>query len=241
MNPNKKSIFYKKAVFLIIICLMLLLFGCAKEDAEDPKTTQEELSGVSQATYKRYRENEIKEYKGVRLDPSVGPRDNSIDGVQYVDIENYTLDITGLVENPRTYIYDEVLEFEQYEKLITLYCVEGWDATVLWKGVKITDLIEASKINDGANTIIFKAVDGYSTSMPLSLIYDREMILAFEANGLALPPQMGYPFIVVAEDKLGYKWARWVNEIEVSDDTEYKGFWEDLGYNNDAEVPDTRK
>jgi DMSO/TMAO reductase YedYZ molybdopterin-dependent catalytic subunit len=40
----------------------------------------------------------------------------------------------------------------------------------------------------------------------------------------------------VAEDKLGYKWARWVNEIEISSNTEYRGFWETRGYGNEAEV-----
>jgi len=42
--------------------------------------------------------------------------------------------------------------------------------------------------------------------------------------------------LVVAEDKLGYKWARWVNEIELSDDENYKGYWEKRGYSNDAPV-----
>ena len=41
-------------------------------------------------------------------------------------------------------------------------------------------------------------------------------MLAFNANGIELPPEMGYPFIFVAEDKWGYKWARWVNRIELS-------------------------
>ncbi len=229
-------------MFFLVLFLIFGLFGCTLNDEEDKKAKQEaEVLGVSQATYNRYQENEITEYKGARLDPSVGPRDNSISGVQYVDIDNYTLTVTGLIENTRTYIYDEVLEFEHFEKLITLHCVEGWDATVLWKGVKISDLLEASGIKNSANTIIFKAVDGYTTSIPISEIYDREMILAFEANGLPLPAQMGYPFIVVAEDKLGYKWARWVTEIEVSDDTNYEGYWEERGFSNDAEVPEGRK
>jgi DMSO/TMAO reductase YedYZ molybdopterin-dependent catalytic subunit len=224
---------------------MLLFSGCAN-NGESEKETQtsesiEEVSGVSQATYNRYQENEIKEYNGVRLDPSIGPRDNSISGVQQVNIEEYSLKITGLVKNQVEYDYDEVLEFQSYEKLITLYCVEGWDATVLWKGVKISELIESAGVKTGSNTLIFKAVDGYTTSMPIGLIYKREMILAYEANGITLPAQMGYPFIVVAEDKLGYKWARWVNEIEVSDDEDYEGYWEDRGINNDAEVPEGRK
>jgi len=128
------------------------------------------------------------------------------------------------------------LSLDAYERKITLYCVEGWDATVLWKGVLLKDIMDQAVIKAGANTIIFHSVDGYTTSLPLETILSKELILAYNANGLPLPPQLGYPFMVVAEDKLGYKWARWVNEIEVSDDPSYLGYWEQRGYNNDATV-----
>jgi DMSO/TMAO reductase YedYZ molybdopterin-dependent catalytic subunit len=62
-------------------------------------------------------------------------------------------------------------------------------------------------------------------------------MLAYASNGEALPEPMGFPFIVVAEDKLGYKWARWVVEIEVSDHVDYEGTWERRGYDNEADVP----
>jgi len=68
-------------------------------------------------------------------------------------------------------------------------------------------------------------VDGYTTSLPLQTVKDRDLILAYSANGLDLPQELGYPFIVVAEDKLGYKWARWVKIIELSDNKGYRGFW----------------
>lgn len=66
-------------------------------------------------------------------------------------------------------------------------------------------------------------------------------MLAYSSNGITLPPSMGFPFIVVAEDKLGYKWARWVKEIELSDDPTYNGFWESNGFPNEADVPKNRK
>jgi DMSO/TMAO reductase YedYZ molybdopterin-dependent catalytic subunit len=47
---------------------------------------------------------------------------------------------------------------------------------------------------------------------------------------------MGYPFIVVAEEKLGYKWARWVTRIELSEDPDYQGYWEQRGYDNTADI-----
>jgi len=131
--------------------------------------------------------------------------------------------------------YEDVLELTSYERLITLHCVEGWDATILWEGVLLSDLIDLSEAKSNANTVIFHAEDGYTTSLPYSVIKDRQLILAYKANGIDLPNEMGYPFIVVAENKLGYKWARWVTKIELSSDDSYKGYWEALGYDNDAE------
>lgn len=191
---------------------------------------------VSQATMDRYQENEIKDYKGANLDPAIGPRDNSIKGVQYVDINSYRLKITGLVNTPKELTYEDVRQLVAYERKITLHCVEGWDATILWKGVLLKDVMDLAGIKTKANTVIFHSVDGYTTSLPLDTILSKELIMAYGANGLDLPPQLGFPFIVVAEDKLGYKWARWVSEIELSDDSSYLGYWEQRGYNNDATV-----
>lgn len=192
--------------------------------------------GVSQATASRYQEQEIREYQGVRLDPAIGPRDNSISGIQTVDLDSYQLQLTGLVETPVNLSYEQVLAKAPAQRLITLYCVEGWQATVLWEGVPITELLAEAGIKDGATTVIFHCVDGYTTAMPLTTIIDKEMLLAYSANGVVLPAAMGFPFIVVAEDKLGYKWARWVSEIELSNDEDYQGFWEKRGYDNDATV-----
>jgi len=191
---------------------------------------------VSQATASRYQELEIREYQGVRLDPAIGPRDNSISGIQEVDLSTYQLQLTGLVDKPVSYTYEQVLEKEKAQRLITLYCVEGWQATVLWEGVHINDLLADAGIKDNATVVIFHCVDGYTTSMPLTVIKDEDMLLAYSANGVPLPASMGFPFIVVAEDKLGYKWARWVSEIELSSDESYEGYWEKRGYSNDATV-----
>ncbi len=219
----------KKMLRLTFIFIISTLFLSSCSSVEDEDT-------ISSSTMSRFRENEIMEYQGARLDPAVGPRDNSISGVQEVDIETYQLNITGLVDQSVTLTYEEVLALDKYQRLITLYCVEGWDATIFWEGAFISDIMNLAGVKAEANTVIFKAVDGYTTSLPLDQIVDNQLILAYNANEIPLPPEMGYPFIVVAEDKLGYKWARWVNEIELSDDADYQGYWEQRGFSNEAEI-----
>lgn len=214
-----------------VAAVFLLLAACTDKSQEP-----QEPDVMSKPTEERYVTNEIREYKGARLDPSIGPRDNSIKGIQKVPIEGYSLKIKGLVNQEVAISYDDVVEMESIEKLIILHCVEGWNATVLWKGVRIKSLIDLAIAKNSANTVIFRCYDGYTTSMPLSTILERDMILAYSSNGVELPPSLGFPFIVVAEDKLGYKWARWVTEIELSDNNTYKGYWENYGYDNNADI-----
>ncbi len=218
----------------VLLAAVLLLSGCAQSTA--PSQESAEPDAVSSATEQRYREGELREYNGEKLDPAVGPRDNSINGTQYVDISTYELTVNGLADTPQTYTYDDVTALASEERLLRLYCVEGWNANILWKGVLMKTLIEAASPQSDVNTVIFHAVDGYTTSLPLQEILDNNLILAYDANGIALPPEMGYPLILVAEQKWGYKWARWVNRIELSSDDTYQGYWEGYGYSNDADL-----
>ena len=222
-----------KTTKIVAVCAagFLLLTACT---VKSPSPAEPDL--MSRPTMERYVTNEIKEYKGVRLDPAIGPRDNSIKGIQNVPIEGYTLKLNGLVNQEVAISYEEVLKMTPVEKLITLHCVEGWDATVLWKGVRIKSLMDLAIAKSNANTVIFHCYDGYTTSMPLNTILERDMILAYSSNEVALPASLGFPFIVVAEDKLGYKWARWVTQMELSDNNSFKGNWENYGYDNNAEI-----
>jgi hypothetical protein len=178
---------------------------------------------------------EIKDYQGEKLGSINDFRENSIKGPQYVDKDKYVLMIDGLVSAPRTYTYDDVAKLPSYQKTVTINCVEGWSVRILWEGVLVKDLLKDLTIKPEAKTIIFYAVDGYSTSFPLNYIFNNNIIMAEKMNGVVLPPERGFPFQLVAEQKWGYKWIKWINRIELSNNTDYKGFWESRGYNNDGD------
>lgn len=179
---------------------------------------------------------EVREYKGENLSSINDFRENSIRGPQHISLDDYQLEITGLVENPLSLTYDEVLNRDKYSKVVALYCVEGWDAKILWEGVLIEELIDLAGAKDEAVTVIFHAEDGYTSSMALDFIRDNDIMLAYKMNDVVIPPERGFPFQVVAESKWGYKWVKWVTKIELSDDTDYRGYWEERGYNNDGDV-----
>ncbi len=174
---------------------------------------------------------EISDYQGQRLDPISDFRENSINGPQDVDRTTYRLKVDGEVSTPAAYTYEEVLSRETtHTKVVQIDCVEGWSVKVLWQGVLLSDLIARSSPKPGAVTVVFHAADGYTTSLPLSYVKDRRILLAYGMNGIEIPPERGFPFMVVAEDKWGYKWCKWVTEIELSDDALYRGYWESRGY-----------
>lgn len=180
---------------------------------------------------------EVREYRGEQLSSIADFRENSIRGPQYVNASTYTLTIDGQVENRKEYSYDALIErFPHYRKVVTLYCVEGWDVTILWEGVRVNGLLLEAGVKPGANTVIFYAEDGYSSSLPLTYIEDRDILLAYAMNDVTLPAERGFPFELVAEDRWGYKWVKWVTRIEVSDDENYRGYWESRGYANNGSI-----
>jgi DMSO/TMAO reductase YedYZ molybdopterin-dependent catalytic subunit len=206
---------------LLMVCAVVLVVGCGRQPGNSPA----ELAAV-----------EVRQYQGESLGSITDFRENSIKGPQHVDIGHYGLEVSGLVAEPKTYTYDQVLAFPNYSKVVTIHCVEGWSVKILWQGVLIKDILRDAGTEPGANTIIFHSYDGYTTSLPLDYILTNEIMLAYKMNGVVLPPERGFPFQVVAESKLGYKWAKWVTGIEVSDDPTYRGFWESRGYDNEADV-----
>lgn len=213
-------------VYLIIAIgaiLVIVLTGCSSNNTIIDSRTLEPV--------------QIKEYQGEKLSSITDFRENSIKGAQYIDKASYRLNIGGLVNYPAYYTYEEVLSiYKIYTKIVKLDCVEGWSVTLLWEGTKINDLLQQADVLPAARVVIFHAYDGYTTSLPLQYLKEKDLLLAYKINGVVLPPDRGFPFQLVAEDKWGYKWIKWITRIELSDDENYKGYWERSGYSNDGSL-----
>lgn len=209
----------------ILITAVIIALGIAGIALVDMTKKVTELSPV-----------EIRDYEGEKLSSIDDFRENSIKGPQFINIDDYRLKITGLVEEEKELTYDEALDRERYSKVVKLDCVEGWSLTILWEGILVKELIGEAKPLENANTVIFHAHDGFTTSLPLSYITGNDIIMAYKMNNATLPPERGFPFELVAEQKWGYKWIKWITEIELSDNPEYRGYWESRGYSNKADI-----
>jgi len=186
-------------------------------------------------TINAFSQVEIKEYQGEKLSPFDRSYDNSIKGPQLVDINKYRLIVNGKIQKALLLTYTQVLALPSVTRAITLNCIEGWSEHLLFKGVRIADIVKSTIINKDVQTVIFYAIDGYSSSLSYKYVIDNDIMLAYEINGKKLDETRGFPFQVVAESKFGYKWVKWVTRIEFSDKP-YEGYWEQRGYDNEANI-----
>jgi DMSO/TMAO reductase YedYZ molybdopterin-dependent catalytic subunit len=209
---------------LLVIC-MLPSISCSKPTITPSSTP---TSGEVEAT----------EFQGVKLTPIKEQLNNALAGTQYIDWASYRLTVDGLVEHPLSLSYDDLLAYPQISKLMDLDCVEGWNFTAKWTGPALNDIFKDAGLKPEGKIAIFYSADvpqGYS-SLDLSYISDNNIIIASKLNDITLPQDRGFPFQVVAEMKFGYKWAKWITRIEISDNTSFRGYWEGYGYNNNADI-----
>jgi DMSO/TMAO reductase YedYZ molybdopterin-dependent catalytic subunit len=209
---------------VLALAFLTQLYACESDDDTSTRTENTENT-------------EISEYEGTKLTAIEDFPKPSIRGVQNIDGESYELKVAGLVEVEKSYTYEEVLDnFSVSKRVVTLYCVDGWDVTALCEGVSLVDLIEASAPFDDVNTVIFHASDGYTTSLPLEYIMENNMMVAYKVNDIAMPAEIGSPFRLVVMGKWGYKWIKWLTQIELSGDKTYRGYWESRGYSNSGDI-----
>jgi len=183
-------------------------------------------------------EVEATEFMGVQLTPISQQRNNALAGTQVINNETYQLVVDGLVDSPLSLSYTDLLSYPQVSKLADLVCVEGWRFTAKWTGPTLDSIFADAGAKPEAKIAIFYSTDspvGY-TSLELSYIQEGNIIIAVRDNDITLPPDMGFPFQVVADGKWGYKWAKWVTRIELSADTGFRGYWESRGYSNSADA-----
>jgi DMSO/TMAO reductase YedYZ molybdopterin-dependent catalytic subunit len=220
----EKAKSHKEAIIIVILLVTLAAIILVAVYLQNPP--------------RRLYPSEVREYMGENLSSLSDLRDNAIQGTQNINPSTYRLTVNGLVIDPKEYTYDQVVnDFQNYQKVVTLYCVQGWNTKILWQGILVRDLLNESGVNATAKVVIFHASDGYATAMPVSYFYEHDILMAFKMNDLVIPPEKGFPFELVAESKYGYKWIKWITHIELSENENYLGYWERQGYSNSADIP----
>lgn len=154
---------------------------------------------------------------------------------------DWTLEVRGLVERPLTLSMADLRALPQRTQITRHDCVEGWSAIGEWTGPQLSALLDAAKVREGANFIVFRCADTlygreYYESVDMVDAYHPQTIIAHALNGEPIPEKNGAPLRMRIERQLGYKHAKYLTAIEavasLGDIGAGKGgFWEDVaGY-----------
>ena len=149
----------------------------------------------------------------------------------------YDLVISGLVEHPTNFTYSELLSFPMVSEVAVMECVAGWTQTYNWTGIPLSFLLNVTGVKSEATEVVFYASDGFSSSLTVERALHPTTLLALKANGTVLSHSNGYPYRLVVPCKYGYKWVKWITEVEVVDYA-YKGTYESMGYSDEADISD---
>lgn len=137
-------------------------------------------------------------------------------GMHVIDIATYRLTVEGIVENPLTLTYDEVLKYPAVTATILLVCPNLFTNNAQWTGVPVKALLTAAGLKQGVTKIIFVGVDGYKQSLSPGETQEPGVFLAYLVNGKALPPEQGFPLRLVVKGQYGSIWVKWVERIIVN-------------------------
>ncbi|HUI01826.1 MAG TPA: molybdopterin-dependent oxidoreductase [Nitrososphaerales archaeon] len=165
-----------------------------------------------------------------RVDVNIFPPSVSTDG--------WTLPVTGMVSNPLTLDYNQLLAMDSVEQYNTLECVSndvGGDliSTAKWTGVKLKDVLSQAQVSPEATYVVFKAADGYDVGIPMAKALLDGTILAYQINGQPLPAEHGYPIRMIVPGYYGMMNCKWVTSIELVNET-HQGYWQVRGWANEA-------
>jgi DMSO/TMAO reductase YedYZ molybdopterin-dependent catalytic subunit len=149
-------------------------------------------------------------------------------------LDQWTLAVSGLVEHPLTWTWDQFLAQPQTELVTDFHCVTTWSTfDNAWKGVLFRHVMQAARPKPEAKFVYFTSYDNYSTNLPLEACDDDDVLLIHRWNGKPLPREHGGPVRMHVPKRYAWKGAKWVKEIIFSAE-DRPGYWEIRGYSNTA-------
>ena len=145
----------------------------------------------------------------------------------------WSVAVEGLVKSPKTFTLEELLKLSPMEERIyRLRCVEGWSMVIPWIGYSLAELLKKAQPLSGAKYVEFVSLADKTQMRGLGervldwpytegLRIDEAMhpltLLAFGMYGEVLPKQNGAPLRLVVPWKYGFKSAKSIVAIRLTD------------------------
>ncbi len=151
-------------------------------------------------------------------------------GTPRIDTASWQLKVFGLVDREVTLDWEGLKGLEMRVVEAPFHCVTQWSRLQnTWEGVPFSALMELAKPEPEALYVMAHCYGGYSTNVPLNVLMDEDVILAYRHDGQPLAPEHGGPVRLVVPKRYGWKSAKWINGVELMD-ADSPGFWEARGY-----------
>ncbi len=143
---------------------------------------------------------------------------------------DWRLELSGLIGDKTPWTIDRLSALPCQPQVTRHICIEGWSQIGEWGGVPLHAFLRRIGADLKARFVAFKCFDGYSTSIDMPSALHPQTILALDFLGQPLAPEWGAPVRLRIPTKLGFKSAKNISAISVSN-TYPGGYWEDQGYN----------
>ena len=149
-----------------------------------------------------------------------------------VDLEHWTLTVEGLVQRPGDYTLQQIQAFPKVVQNTRHVCVEGWDVIGNFGGTRASDFLRALGADLSAKYLEVTCVDDYYESIDMATVLHPQTLFCYEMYGKPLDRGHGAPLRLQMPTKLGYKQAKYLDTIRVTNVLTHgmHGYWEDQGY-----------
>ena len=163
--------------------------------------------------------------------------------IPQVDVANWKLEIVGMVDNPVTFTYDELVKMADFEDTVTLQCVSNevggnLVGNATWQGVHLKTLLDRAKVQEGATQVVGHSVDDFTAGFPTEVGLDgRTAMVAVAMNGEPLPAVHGFPARLVVAGLYGYVSAtKWLDTIGLFKWEDFDGYWIPRGWSKEGPI-----
>lgn len=148
------------------------------------------------------------------------------------DPRTWRLTVSGLVEKPTAWSWDELLQLPAVELDADFHCVTRWSRLDnVWTGILATTIRDLVQPRPEATHVVQHGAEGYTTNLILADFFTADVLLAYKHDGAFLPPEHGAPLRVITPQLYAWKGAKFLTGLEFLPQDQI-GYWEARGYHN---------
>ena len=149
-----------------------------------------------------------------------------------VDLEHWTLKVTGAVQKPGEYRLEQIQALPRVRQNIRHVCVEGWDVIGRFGGARLSEFLQMAGADPTAKFVTVECADDYYESLDMATAVHPQTLLCYEMYDRPLTREHGAPLRLNVPTKIGYKQAKYLTNLKVTHVLERVGYWEDQGYSS---------